>query len=169
MTIIVLVLFTLVVGFLSRKKNYDEDHHQDHQIVSSNVKNEVQKSDSSTVDRWYEYSDHRTVYDSSGVGGLRRTSRASSSYPDLREASPWDATADDWWRFSDDTQVDVYRHSESVRFRRRRSWKWIKEEEEEDEGSDRSKTILFDQRLETESVERERERESLVGEEVVEG
>ncbi|GMQ08229.1 hypothetical protein CsSME_00052053 [Camellia sinensis var. sinensis] len=139
---IVLVLFALVFGFLSRNKNYDEDHHQDHQTVSSNVRNEVQKSDSSTVDRWYEYSDHRTVYDSSGVGGLRRTSRASSSYPDLREASPWDAAADDRWRFSDDTQVDAYQHSESDRFRRRRSWKRI--EEEEDEGSDRSKTIHVD-------------------------
>ncbi|KAI8005881.1 putative glutathione S-transferase parA [Camellia lanceoleosa] len=38
-----------------RKKNYDKDHHQDHQIVSSNVINEVQKSNSSTVDWWYEY------------------------------------------------------------------------------------------------------------------
>lgn len=140
---IVLVLFALVFGFLSRNKNYDEDHHQDHQTVSSNVRNEVQKSDSSTVDRWYEYSDHRTVYDSSGVGGLRRTSRASSSYPDLREASPWDAAADDRWQFADDTQVDAYQHSESDRFRRRRSWKRI-EEEEEDEGSDRSKTIHAD-------------------------
>ncbi|XP_057505399.1 formin-like protein 3 [Actinidia eriantha] len=127
---LVLVLVALVLGFLSRNRNYDSRFDEDHRNVA-----EI-KSNPSTPHQWYECSD-RTVY--SGLGGLRRN---SSSYPDLREVSSW-VNADDRWRFSDDTQLDNRRSSDSDHLRRRRSWKRVPEEEDE-EGSDHIKTVHVD-------------------------
>ncbi|GFZ04287.1 hydroxyproline-rich glycoprotein family protein [Actinidia rufa] len=127
---LVLVLFALVFGFLSRNRNYDSRFDEDHRNVA-----EI-KANPSTPHQWYEGSD-RTAY--SGLGGLRRN---SSSYPDLREVSPW-VNADDRWRFSDDTQLDDRRSSDSDHLRHRRSWKRVQEEEGEEE-SDRIKTVHVD-------------------------
>ncbi|KAK2965608.1 hypothetical protein RJ640_008449 [Escallonia rubra] len=104
---VVLVLFAIIFGFLNRNRNYDSAY-DGYQRTNSN---EVPKSNLSTPHQWYEVSD-RTAFDhptSSRVGSMRRN---SSSYPDLRQASPW-VTGDDRWRFSDDTQVDSYRVSRS--------------------------------------------------------
>ncbi|XAR49910.1 hypothetical protein NMG60_11004093 [Bertholletia excelsa] len=131
---IILVLFALLFGFLSRNTNheYDSGLNGDHRNVS-NARNYDQKSTPpSTSYQWYEYPD-RTAYSSSAVGALR----TSSSYPDLREVSPW-VRVDDRWRFSDDTRVDSYwvSDSDSDRLRRRPSWKRVEE--------DQTKTIHVD-------------------------
>lgn len=129
---VVLVLVALVFGFLSRNRPHDYD--ENHRSVSSEVtRNEIRKSSNPSTPRqqWYEYSD-RTVYGGSSAvngGGLRRN---SSSYPDLRDVSPW-VNADDRWRFSDDIQVEAHRYSDSDRLRRRLSWKRVDEEEEEEQ------------------------------------
>ncbi|KAL6996294.1 hypothetical protein U1Q18_006427 [Sarracenia purpurea var. burkii] len=117
---VVLVLVALVIGFLSRIKNYDSRFEEDNGNVLDTIRNEVQKSSPLSPRQWYEHSDQTVYGGSSAIGGL--SLRNSSSYPDLREVSS-SANADDRWRFFDDTQVDSHRHLDSDRLRRRPNWK----------------------------------------------
>lgn len=126
---LVLVLFALLFGFLSRNRNDNNDSsldHQYHRQTSSHPTNVVQNSNPSTPNKWYDYPD-RTVFNNPtrSMGGLMR--RNSTSYPELhlRElSSPW-VTGDDQWRFYDDTHVNSYRTVDSDHrvYYRRRSWK----------------------------------------------
>ncbi|KAL3511649.1 hypothetical protein ACH5RR_024366 [Cinchona calisaya] len=141
---LVLVLFALVFGFLSRNKN--EDHQSSTTTTTSSTRTETQKSNPSTPHlqqgwynyssipaeksnpsnpvEWYGYSD-QTAYNTSSMrrGGLMR--RTSSSYPDLLEATPRLISGDDDpWRSYDDMNIDTPRYSDSGQLYRRRSWKY---------------------------------------------
>ncbi|KAI5665425.1 hypothetical protein M9H77_15278 [Catharanthus roseus] len=132
---IVLVLFALVFGFLSRITNQDRNSNEEYQINSPISRNYTQKSSpSAPQSKWYNYSStdedrkpnfHQQWFgysDQISRGGLRRT---SSSYPDLLEASSSSSSQyNDPWRFYDDMTVDTYRPvTETGHLLRRRSWK----------------------------------------------
>lgn len=126
---VVLVLFALVFGFLSRNQNEDNYSTPKHstrfdEIDYSESRTELKRSNPTTPHQWYGYSPREGRksnpstphewhgYSDSGNafgGGLRRT---YSSYPDLRGWSN-DLPYNDPWRFNDDTVVETYRRSES--------------------------------------------------------
>ncbi|KAM7480589.1 hypothetical protein LguiA_028802 [Lonicera macranthoides] len=125
---IVLFLFAIIFGFLSRNRNEDSDEYRPNPI-SPTLSTLPQKSTPRRHHhhQWYDYSDP-TAYNystSTRMAGLRRT---SSSYPDLRETSTW-VNADDRWRSFDDTQI--YRLPESDHLYRRRSWREIDRQDSE--------------------------------------
>ncbi|CAL0322090.1 unnamed protein product [Lupinus luteus] len=110
---LVLVLFAILCGFLSRNNNnttneetprsysYEEqnfsvsDKTQDY--TKQNPETETQRS-------WYEYEySDRTGYNYKSFNRLR----SINSYPDLRQESTW-VNSDERWRFYDDTHVNGY-------------------------------------------------------------
>lgn len=103
---LVLVLFAIVCGFLSRNTNNNSNdstrYYGDYQNPSN-----VQKSYPSTPRRWNEYQDRTPSYSNT----LTRL-RSFSSYPDLRQESSW-VTNDERWRFYDDTHLNNYRFASS--------------------------------------------------------
>ncbi|KAB2620201.1 ras-associated and pleckstrin y domains-containing protein 1-like [Pyrus ussuriensis x Pyrus communis] len=106
---LVLVLFAIVCGFLSRNSCNDNN-------VSSPMSYDVsspqkfEKSNPSTPRQWYDqYSDRSRTVDNQSSGAtstMDRGVRTSSSYPDLRQQEPsWNVVRDERWRSHDDTQV----------------------------------------------------------------
>ncbi|KAF3450567.1 hypothetical protein FNV43_RR06656 [Rhamnella rubrinervis] len=96
---LVLVLFAIVCGFLSRNSSENTGPYEDHQNVSNGSVLEARKSNPSTPRQWYDQYSDRTSYN---------RLRSSSSYPDLRQESSW-VSRDDRWRSYDDTHVTSYR------------------------------------------------------------
>ncbi|KAL5579521.1 hypothetical protein UlMin_011963 [Ulmus minor] len=126
----VLVLFAIVCGFLSRNTNNDgsgSSSYEDRSSVSNRLgEGEATKSNQSTPRQWF---------DSDRSESFSRL-RSSSSYPDLRQESPW-ASRDERWRFYDDTNVRSFRVSGSDQLHHRRPWQGPEEESE-------TKTISVD-------------------------
>jgi hypothetical protein len=109
---ILLVLFAIFCGFLSKKDNNNESprSYEDQTFSERNTRQEYEKLnpkqeiETETPPRfWYEYSEDRTSYN---------RLRSFNSYPDLRQESLWVA-GDERWRFSDDTHVNGYRGLDS--------------------------------------------------------
>ncbi|KAJ8756233.1 hypothetical protein K2173_024780 [Erythroxylum novogranatense] len=104
---LVLVLFAILCGFLSRNNNSDNNSQSagfygDQSL--SGLRQDSQKSHPSTPRTWYDQD--RATYN-----GLSRL-RSFSSYPDLRQESNW-ITNEERWRFYDDTHLHSYRASSS--------------------------------------------------------
>ncbi|XP_021817229.1 probable LIM domain-containing serine/threonine-protein kinase DDB_G0286997 [Prunus avium] len=131
---LVLVLFAIVCGFLSRNTNndgnisspssYDQVHNQ---TVFNSSSPQAPKSNPSTPRQWFDQYSDRTVYNhssSSTSAAMNRGVRTSSSYPDLRQQEASWVAREDRWRFYDDTHVVNYRVSGSdpLHHRRHRSW-----------------------------------------------
>lgn len=96
---LVLVLFAIVCGFLSRNSN-DDGTNGEYRSVTNGEVPEARKSNPSTPRQWYDQYSDRTSYS---------RLRSSSSYPDLRlDQSSW-VSRDDRWRSYDDTPVTSYR------------------------------------------------------------
>ncbi|KAM1717286.1 hypothetical protein ACFX11_025136 [Malus domestica] len=127
---LVLVLFAIVCGFLSRNSGNDNN-------VSSPMSYDVsspqkfEKSNPSTPRQWYDqYSDRSRTVDNQSSGAtstMDRGVRTSSSYPDLRQQEPsWNVVRDERWRSHDDTHVAGYRipgsDPQHQLHRRHRSW-----------------------------------------------
>ncbi|KAF4398166.1 hypothetical protein G4B88_019887 [Cannabis sativa] len=102
---LILVLFAIICGFLSRNSGENASPYEDRTISKSSSSREVEKSNPSSPNRWYQYSDRTLSYNNGN--GLTRL-RNSSSYPDLRQESSW-VTRDEQWQFYDDTHVSNYR------------------------------------------------------------
>lgn len=141
---LVLVLFALVFGFLSRNKNEDRNFEEYQNTTPSSTRTETQKPSPSTPQGWYNYSSieaekthqsnplqwhgysDQTAYNSTSStnnqGGLLR--RTSSSYPDLLVASSRLASGDDPWMCYDDMIIETPRYSRTGELHRRRSWKY---------------------------------------------
>ncbi|PON47079.1 hydroxyproline-rich glycoprotein family protein [Parasponia andersonii] len=136
---LVLVLFAIVCGFLSR--NNGEDRTVSNSSSSSSSFQETRKSNPSTPHRWYEFSDQTTESFNNGISRLR----SSSSYPDLRQESSW-VTRDERWRFYDDTHVSNYRPIGSDELHRR--WPLQEPENEKQQVQEESQ-----QNLETKTIE----------------
>nr|XP_043626180.1 serine/arginine repetitive matrix protein 1-like [Erigeron canadensis] len=106
---LVLVLFALAFGFLSRNINKDDNHRDNNKLRFSENRFGRSRSDLSsgtpvtnpaisTPHQYYDFPEQPIV-------GLRRH-RSTSSYPDLRELSPpWNHR-----RFSDDTHFNYDRY-----------------------------------------------------------
>ncbi|XP_038896222.1 serine/arginine repetitive matrix protein 1-like [Benincasa hispida] len=108
---LLLVLFAIVCGFLSRNTGDDSRASFEDPSVSSR---RTMKSNPTTPRRWDGYTDHRPNHYT-----LNRM-RSSSSYPDLRlQESTFDA-GDHRWRFYDDTHVTNHRYLSSDQLHRRR-------------------------------------------------
>ncbi|GJW80261.1 pollen-specific leucine-rich repeat extensin-like protein 1 [Tanacetum coccineum] len=111
---LLLVLVALLFGFLSRNISNDEKVILDHGFDLS----QRELPPGAPV-----------MYDDNVAFGLRKQ-RGSSSYPDLRELSPpWNHSARDPWRFSDDTHLRYYDVMESDRSYSRK-WKGLPEFQE---------------------------------------
>ncbi|XP_058748931.1 uncharacterized protein LOC131621891 [Vicia villosa] len=100
---LLLVLFAIFCGFLSKNNNNSESprSYEDQTFSNTNTRQEYEKPNSETETQpppWYEYSEDRTPYN---------RLRSFNSYPDLRQESWW-VTGDGRWRFSDDTRVNGY-------------------------------------------------------------
>lgn len=100
---LLLVLFAIFCGFLSKNNNNNESprSYEDHTFSDTNTRQEYEKPNQETETQppsWYEYSEDRTPYN---------RLRSFNSYPDLRQESWW-VTGDERWRFSDDTRVNGY-------------------------------------------------------------
>ena len=95
---LVLVLFAIVCGFLSRNNNNNESTSSYEDPSISNSSQEAHKSTPSTSNQWYRSDRREDSYNT--INGLR----SSSSYPDLRQESTW-MSHDERWKFYDDTQV----------------------------------------------------------------
>lgn len=103
---ILLVLFAIFCGFLSRNNNTNESprSYEDQTFSDTNTRQEYEKPNLEPETEmppfsWYEYSEDRTSYN---------RLRSFNSYPDLRQESLWVA-GDERWRFNDDTHVNGYR------------------------------------------------------------
>lgn len=102
---LLLVLFAIFCGFLSKNNNNEsprsyEDQNQTFSDTNTQQEYEKPNPEPETAPRfWYEYSEDRTSYN---------RLRSFNSYPDLRQESLWIA-GDEQWRFSDDTHVNRYR------------------------------------------------------------
>ncbi|KAI3803347.1 hypothetical protein L1987_31498 [Smallanthus sonchifolius] len=104
---LVLVIFALAFGFLSRninnndhKSRFDNGFNRTGSDLSTGAP--VSSPMTSTPNRWYDFPEQP-------ISGLRRH-RSTSSYPDLRELSPsWNRRVEPPWRFSDDTRLDSVR------------------------------------------------------------
>ncbi|XP_022143734.1 uncharacterized protein C6orf132 homolog [Momordica charantia] len=108
---LVLVLFAIVCGFLSRNTGDDSKASFEDRSVSSK---RTGKSNPTTPRRWYGYSDDRPTHYT-----LNRM-RSSSSYPDLRLQESLLDAGDERWRFYDDTHVHNHRLPASDQLHRRR-------------------------------------------------
>ncbi|KAI4355483.1 hypothetical protein L6164_004252 [Bauhinia variegata] len=103
---LVLVLFAIICGFLSRNSNESPRSYQDENF--SNAPRDYVKSNPETPRRWYESPDRTSNRSFNRL-------RSINSYPDLRPESSW-VTGDERWRFYDDTNVsghrglDLYEH-----------------------------------------------------------
>ncbi|CAK8535952.1 unnamed protein product [Lathyrus sativus] len=102
---LLLVLFAIFCGFLSKNNNNNESprSYKDRTFSDTNTRQEYEKPNPETETQphsWYEYSEDRTPYN---------RLRSFNSYPDLRQESWW-VTGDERWRFSDDTRVNGYNH-----------------------------------------------------------
>ncbi|KAG7025878.1 hypothetical protein SDJN02_12376, partial [Cucurbita argyrosperma subsp. argyrosperma] len=105
---LVLVLFAIVCGFLSRNTGDDNRGFEDRSVSSRRRL----KSNPTTPRQWDGYSDHRP--NQYTVNRMR----SSSSYPDLRlQESSLDA-GDERWRFYDDTHVRNHRFASSDKLHR---------------------------------------------------
>ncbi|KAH0982382.1 hypothetical protein GBA52_009559 [Prunus armeniaca] len=156
---LVLVLFAIVCGFLSRNNNndgnisspssYDQVHNQ---TVFNSSSPQAPKSNPSTPRQWFDQYSDRTVYNhssSSTSAAMNRGVRTSSSYPDLRQQEASWVARDDRWRFYDDTHVVNYRVSGSDPLHHRRHRSWHEESvqlpvEEEEAEQVQTKTIEVD-------------------------
>ncbi|CAJ2661067.1 unnamed protein product [Trifolium pratense] len=100
---LLLVLFAIFCGFLSKNNNNESPRsHEDQTFSETNTRQEYETPNlepETEPSFWYEYSEDRTSYN---------RLRSFSSYPDLRQESFWVAR-DERWRFSDDTHVNGYR------------------------------------------------------------
>ncbi|KDP40734.1 hypothetical protein JCGZ_24733 [Jatropha curcas] len=106
---LVLVLFAILCAFLSRNSNNGSNNESPSYRSLSNVQQQQQQRSypSTPVHRWY---DHDQYQDRTAYNNLSRL-RSFSSYPDLRQESLW-TTADERWRFYDDTHLkNSYRFS----------------------------------------------------------
>nr|GMC78099.1 formin-like protein 20 [Ipomoea batatas] len=117
---VVLVFLAIVFGVLSRSKNELQKSNPGTPVWYGYRDEERRRSNPAGFDRWVESSDRRSF--NGGGGGLRRS---FSSYPDLCEMSPRWVSADDQWRFYDDTRVDASRVYDSGQLFRRRSWREV--------------------------------------------
>nr|GMC71095.1 formin-like protein 20 [Ipomoea batatas] len=115
---VVLVFLAIVFGVLSRSKNELQKSNPGTPVWYGYREEEGRRSNPAAFDRWGESSDRRSF----NGGGLRRS---FSSYPDLCEMSPRWVSADDQWRFYDDTRVDASRVYDSGQLFRRRSWREV--------------------------------------------
>ncbi|XP_061365142.1 verprolin [Gastrolobium bilobum] len=97
---LLLVLFAIICGFLSRNTNESPRSYEDQSF--SDTAQDYTKPYPETQQPWYEYSD-RTPYKS------HNRLRSFNSYPDLRQESLWAAADEQRWRFYDDTHVNGYR------------------------------------------------------------
>ncbi|GAU21992.1 hypothetical protein TSUD_111320 [Trifolium subterraneum] len=101
---ILLVLFAIFCGFLSKNNNNESPRsHEDQTFSETNTQQEYETPNlepETPPSFWYEYSEDRTSYNN--------RLRSFNSYPDLRQESLWVAR-DERWRFSDDTHVNSYR------------------------------------------------------------
>ncbi|KAI6682007.1 hypothetical protein NL676_035888 [Syzygium grande] len=122
---VLLVLFAILCGIFARGVDDEEP-------AAAAAAEEVEKgaarvasddkAHETTVRRWFEpgedkvfgYSEPAMRSPGSGVGRLRRS---SSSYPDLKQDSPWE-TGDDRFRFFDDFEVSSKYSSSSTQFDR---------------------------------------------------
>ncbi|CAK9310608.1 unnamed protein product [Citrullus colocynthis] len=128
---LLLVLFAIVCGFLSKNTGDDSRGSFEDRSVSSR---RTMRSNATTPRRWDGYTtDHRPNHYT-----LNRM-RSSSSYPDLRlQESSLDA-GDHRWRFYDDTHVTNHRYSSSDQLHRRRETRPELERQDSD-----AKSIGFD-------------------------
>ena len=136
---LVLVLFAIVCGFLSRNTNNNENtsSYEDASISSSSQ--ESHKSTPSTSNQWYNQYSDRTADSYSTINRLR----SSSSYPDLRQESTW-VSHNERWRFYDDTNVSGnYRFQSSDQLHHRHPTR-DQPQEEEEEGNLETKNIPRD-------------------------
>nr|GMC75994.1 formin-like protein 20 [Ipomoea batatas] len=117
---VVLVFLAIVFGVLSRSKNELQKSNPGTPVWYGYRDEERRRSNPAGFDRWVESADRRSF--NGGGGGLRRS---FSSYPDLCEMSPRWVSADDQWRFYDDTRVDASRVYDSGQIFRRRSWREV--------------------------------------------
>ncbi|KAL2332248.1 hypothetical protein Fmac_019829 [Flemingia macrophylla] len=93
---LLLIVFAILCGFLSKntaetESSYDTPPEYDKPTLTP-----------STPPQWYEDDSDPTPYRSYS------RLRSFNSYPDLRQDPPW-LTADERWRFYDDTHVNCYR------------------------------------------------------------
>lgn len=132
---LVLVLFAIVCGFLSRNTNNNNNGNSSSYVDPniSNASQEVNKSNPLTPHRWYEDADRTVSYNYSTLNRLK----SSSSYPDLRQESAWVAL--DRQRFYDDTHISNYRIPGSDQLHHRLPRREPLEEEESE-----TKTISVD-------------------------
>ncbi|KAF5787998.1 hypothetical protein HanXRQr2_Chr10g0459161 [Helianthus annuus] len=115
---LVLVLFALAFGFLSRNINtnnntnnsrFENGFNRSRSDLSSGAP--VSSPMVSTPNHWYDFPEQP-------ISGLRRH-RSTSSYPDLRELSPpWNHRGESPWRFSDDTHLNNHNHRGVVNYDR---------------------------------------------------
>ncbi|KAG6575459.1 hypothetical protein SDJN02_24173, partial [Cucurbita argyrosperma subsp. argyrosperma] len=127
---LVLVLFAIVCGFLSRNAGDDSRDSFEDRSVSSR---RIIKSNPRNPRQWDGYADHRPIHYT--VNRMR----SSSSYPDLRlQESSLDA-GDQRWRSYDDTHVPNNRFPSSDQLHRRREARPELEREDSD-----VKSIGFD-------------------------
>ncbi|XP_068304273.1 uncharacterized protein [Pyrus communis] len=106
---LVLVLFAIVCGFLSRN-SYNDNNVSSPMSYDVSSPQKFEKSNPSTPRQWYDqYSDRSRTVDNQSSGAtstMDRGVRTSSSYPDLRQQEPsWNVVRDERWRSHDDTHV----------------------------------------------------------------
>ncbi|XP_062087751.1 uncharacterized protein LOC133794511 [Humulus lupulus] len=124
---LILVLFAIICGFLSRNSGENSSSNEDRAVSNSSSSREIQKSNPSTPHRWYQYLDQTESYNN----GITRL-RSSSSYPDLRQESSW-VTRDERWQFYDDSHISNYRPFGSDGLHQRRRPLQESEKEEKDQ------------------------------------
>ncbi|VFR00161.1 unnamed protein product [Cuscuta campestris] len=120
---ILLVFLAIVFGLLGKNKNeLQKSNPSTPNWYGYRDDGEARRSDPQRgVQQWAETSNRSSFGAGGGAsGGLRRT---FGSHPDLYEMSPRWVSADDQWRFVDDTFVNASRFYDSPHLYRRRSWK----------------------------------------------
>ncbi|OIW03764.1 hypothetical protein TanjilG_30040 [Lupinus angustifolius] len=110
---LVLVLFAILCGFLSRNNNNNTNeetprsysYQEQNFSVSDKTQDYIKPNPETETQRsWYEYEySDRTGYSYKSFNRLR----SINSYPDLRQESTW-VNSDERWRFYDDTHVNGY-------------------------------------------------------------
>lgn len=98
---LVLVLFAILCGFLSRNARGNDSSYGESRSFSSRTS--LKSCPSTPRDQWFGYSDQVAYERPSSLIRLR----SSTSYPDLRQEPHW-AQADDHKRFLDDTNVSHF-------------------------------------------------------------
>ncbi|OIW15913.1 hypothetical protein TanjilG_04448 [Lupinus angustifolius] len=118
---LVLVLFAILCGFLSRNNNNNTDgqtprsySYQDQSFTGSETIQDYTKPnpERETQRAWYEYDySDRTAYSYNNKPFNRL--RSINSDPDLRQESSW-VNSDERWRFYDDTHVNGYQDRRQI-------------------------------------------------------